>query len=396
MRFLHPPLAFPRPILKLHDMRQVLASLWLLAVCAAALADEKKDAAPTTPSASTPTKTKPAVPPDEAGDKVDGDKSDTDKPAKEVTGKEIYRFMCADCHGDHGQGVAGEHDEPLYGDRSLADLTKIIDETMPFDEPEILSAEESKKVAEHIYETFYTAAARTKNKPARIELSRLTVRQYQQSVADLIGSFREPAKSDDGRGLPGAYYITRNFGRDKKVLDRTDPTDRIRLWRGTLPTPEMPGEEFSIRWQGSLIVEETGDYEFAVKTQNGVRLWVNDDDKALIDGWVSSGAEPREHTATLRLLGGRAYPLRLDVFKYKDKSASIGLRWMPPAEIVGDDSCSGTSRLARPRNTRHRHALPARRQQHRLRARHVGVEGLGQGDDRCRSGDGQLRRISLG
>ena len=84
-----------------------------------------------------------------------------------------------------------------------------------------------------------------------------------------------------------------------------------------------------MQWRGSLIADETGDYEFILKTPNGARLWVNDEDQTLIDAWVASG-EINEHKAALRLIGGRAYPLRLDCFKFKDKTSSISLQWKPP------------------------------------------------------------------
>ncbi len=251
------------------------------------------------------------------------------KPEKKLTGRQIYQSLCASCHGASGEGVAEKHDEPLVGDRSIADLTKIIAETMPEDDPGTCTGEDAERVAAYIYETFYTEEARARNKPPRIELSRLTVRQYQQSIADLIGSFRPRSNIDEGRGLTGDYYNSRNFARDKKILDRVDPQIQFD-YADQGPGEKIGPEEFSIRWQGSLVVEETGDYEFVVKTQNGFRLWVNDVETALIDGWVSSGAEPREQAATIRLLAGRAYPLKLDFFKFKDKSASIALAWRPP------------------------------------------------------------------
>ena len=43
----------------------------------------------------------------------------------------------------------------------------------------------------------------------RIELSRLTVRQYRNSVADLIGSFRNRGRWDEKRGLKGDYQRQR-------------------------------------------------------------------------------------------------------------------------------------------------------------------------------------------
>src|SRR5207244_12673845 len=50
------------------------------------------------------------------------------------------------------------------------------------------------KVAAYIHDAFYSPLGQARNKPARIELSRLTVRQYQNAVADLVGSFRTPGR----------------------------------------------------------------------------------------------------------------------------------------------------------------------------------------------------------
>src|SRR5207245_4866745 len=77
------------------------------------------------------------------------------------------------------------------------------------------------------------------------------------------------------------------------------------------------------------IADETGEYEFIVRTPNGVRLWVNDETEPLIDAWVGSNQD-RQEKAKLRLIGGRVYPLRLNYFTYKEKSAGISLQWKPP------------------------------------------------------------------
>ena len=36
---------------------------------------------------------------------------------------------------------------------------------------------------------------------------------------------------------------------------------------------KIKAEEFAIRWEGSLLAPETGDYELIVDTKNGARLW---------------------------------------------------------------------------------------------------------------------------
>src|SRR5687768_6755146 len=248
------------------------------------------------------------------------------------TGAEIYRADCVRCHGPAGEGVAEKHDEPLNGDRSLESLTRIIQRTMPEDSDTKSTPEEAAKVAAYIYESFYSTEARARLNPPKIEFARLTVPQYLNSVADLIGSFSEQRKITEERGLRAEYYNSRNFSRDRRAIERTEP--RIQFDFGE----ESPGterfrlglDEFSIKWTGAILVDETGDYEFRIKSQNGARLYVNDDKKPLLDAWVSSGPEVREHKETIRLLGGRAYPFRVEFFKFKEKSASIVVEWKPP------------------------------------------------------------------
>jgi hypothetical protein len=92
----------------------------------------------------------------------------------------------------------------------------------------------------------------------------------------------------------------------------------------------MGAEQFSIRWEGSVFAEETGNYEFVLRTENGARLWINNLNLKFIDGWVTSGPNVRDEKKSIFLLGGRAYPLVLEFFKYKDKTSSIELLWKPP------------------------------------------------------------------
>ena len=139
-----------------------------------------------------------------------------------VTGEQIYMQQCATCHGKKGEGVAEKYDEPLYGDRSLKSLTRLIERTMPEDEPEKCVGEDAEKVAAYIYEEFYSPAARARMYPPEIAVSRLTVSQFQNSVADLFASFRGDAKPGDEPGLEGSYYDARNFKHDKKAFDRID------------------------------------------------------------------------------------------------------------------------------------------------------------------------------
>ena len=251
------------------------------------------------------------------------------KPA--LSGELIYTNQCAKCHGDRGQGVADEYDEPLTGDWPIEKLVRVITRTMPEDEPKKCVGDEAQLVARYIFDAFYSPAAQARNNPPRIELARLTNRQFLHSVADLIGSFTGRPEIGQTGGLKASYHNSRNHSRNKHTFERTDANVDFQFGTST-PAPdnkEYKPEEFSMRWTGSVIAEETGDHQFIVTSENGIRLWVNDMTLKLIEGWTSSG-ERRELTGSVRLIGGRAYPLRLDYFKFKSKGASVKLEWHPP------------------------------------------------------------------
>ncbi len=257
-------------------------------------------------------------------------------PQHRSAGEVIYVQQCAACHGKAGEGVADKCDEPLYGDRPLSELLEVIEATMPEEDPSRCVGQEAAQVARYVFETFYSPAARRRNQPPRIDLVHLTARQYQQSVADLLSSFSgRPGRVRTG-GLRGRYFKTRNFRGDEQVIDRLDAHLRYDFGAASPDPEQIDPQEFSIRWEGSLLAPETGDYELIVRSQNGVRLWLNNQKQPRIDGWVSSGNQPRELTCHVRLLAGRPYPLRIDLFKYKEQSASLVVQWKPPHGVRRD------------------------------------------------------------
>jgi hypothetical protein len=245
-------------------------------------------------------------------------------------GREIYSRQCVECHGAQGEGVKGKYDEPLHGDWSMARLARVITRTMPEEDPNECVGEDAEAVARYIYDAFYSREARARHHTPRVEVARLTNRQYLNTVSDLMAHFTgyvAPLPSE--RGLRGTYYDARRFNQEKKIEERLDRGVDFDFGEGSPDPDRIKAEEFAIQWRGSVIAEETGDYEFILRTPNGARLWVNDQSQELIDAWVASG-ESSEHKARLRLIGGRAYPLRLDFFKFKDKTAAISLHWKAP------------------------------------------------------------------
>jgi len=275
------------------------------------------------------------------------------------TGEQIYRQQCASCHGTSGEGTDDHYPRWLVGDRSVTGLARFIAKTMPEDAPGECVGEDAEKVAAFIYEAFYSKAAQARNhfQAPRIELSRLTVRQYRNTVADLIGSFRTPGRWDDERGLKAEYSsrgrrrrdgngggnslnridseIRFAFGTDSPIPEQNALKDVSKRWQ-RIPVLFVPlasfrpfSQEFRANWQGAVFAPETGEYEFLIKTENATRLLVNDKVRPLIDALVKSGNDT-EYRASIYLMGGRAYPLRMELSRSKEKTSSIALEWKLP------------------------------------------------------------------
>jgi len=264
--------------------------------------------------------------------------------AADLTGEAIYKQDCVRCHGPAGGGTKRAA-QPLIGDRSLPQLARLIQETMPENDPGSLSSEDARKVASYVYDGFYSPEAQARIQPPRVDLARLTVAQYRNSVADLIGSFRQSAKPDERRGLRGEYFNSRDFRNDRRVIDRVDPEVRFDFGgdapAGAASKDGINSHQFCIRWEGSVIAPETGAYAFVIRSDHAVRLYINDLNRPLIDALIKSGSDT-EFRQTIFLLAGRSYPLRLEFSKGRQlgvaarqkelppSPASVALSWKPP------------------------------------------------------------------
>jgi cytochrome c553 len=261
-------------------------------------------------------------------------------------GKAIYSKHCASCHGKEGEGVKDKCDDPLQGERSLSSLTRYIDRNMPEGEEHLVVGEDARNVAEYIMGAFYSAEARANKPSPKMAFARLTNRQFRESVADLLGSFTPWIPPGEGTGLQSDYFQSDGMNKKaRKVHSREDAALSFDF-AAAAPVEGIQPDQFSIAWDGSLLAPVTGWYEFRISTPNGARLYLNGiaqdgdgnhrDDSggkrqpAFIDSWVSSGDEVRHVSARIFLLGGRAYPLRMDYFKYKEKRGMVRVDWKRP------------------------------------------------------------------
>jgi hypothetical protein len=274
-------------------------------------------------------------------------------------GAAVYRDACARCHGKQGEGVHEKYKDALVGDWTIEKLTRYVAKNMPDDDPGTVSVKDAEVVSRYIHQAFYSREARARNNPARVELVRLTNRQYVNTIADLLKEFTgKDAALGNEHGLQGSYSSSGRRGAgERKSFERLDPEVNFDFGKGSPFTNTIVGtvtnitraitnaegkitaaktnvmkftNTFSISWRGSVIAQDGGDYEFIIKTPSGARLWVNDEETPLIDASVASG-DMTEHRASVRLIGGRAYPLRLEMNRAaRDKASAVALLWRPP------------------------------------------------------------------
>ena len=262
-----------------------------------------------------------------------------------IPGRGIYLAKCASCHGMNGEGKNDRYPNPLVGDRSVGELTDYISRTMPEDKPGTCTGEEARQVSQYIHDAFYSVTAQARNKPARIDLSRLTVRQYRNAIADLIGHFRPAGRENSTPGLFAYYVNARHFDGVTPAFTRIDPKVDFDF-RDQSPDEEMLDKyEFAIKWDGSIYAPETGEYEFTLHTNQSAQLWINDLRVPLVDSYVKSDNQTEFH-GSMSLIGGRRYVMRLQLSKAKQgvkdrevkkrpsEPTNISLLWKRPGRIT--------------------------------------------------------------
>ncbi|MGM8227691.1 DUF6701 domain-containing protein [Cellvibrio sp. ARAG 10.3] len=126
-------------------------------------------------------------------------------------------------------------------------------------------------------------------------------------------------------GIPGEYFNNINMTGTPAGTRVDGPIDFI--WNQSAPgVTGVNADQFSIRWGGRLRVTTTGNYQFQTRSDDGVRLWVNE--QLLIDQWNDHSAT--DHTSgNVYLVAGQVYPIRMEFYE-RLIDAEIRLRWRVP------------------------------------------------------------------
>ncbi|WP_024460662.1 DUF6701 domain-containing protein [Marinimicrobium sp. LS-A18] len=127
-------------------------------------------------------------------------------------------------------------------------------------------------------------------------------------------------------GLLGRYYDTQDLD---SVRDQPAEATRVDgpiefTWNGNDgPSVLARGNDFSILWSGKLLVTESGNYEFTVVSDDGVRLLL--DGETLIDEWYDHDDQAFDSDQRA-LEAGEVYDLQLEYYENQG-DADIELYW---------------------------------------------------------------------
>lgn len=131
-----------------------------------------------------------------------------------------------------------------------------------------------------------------------------------------------------GTGLAANYFNGTNFeAPGHSTVDATVNFD----WAAGSPHAAVNTNLFSARWTGLIQPEYTGEYTFYITSDNGRRLWIND--QLIIDKWVN---DVGINSGKVTLTAGQKYEIRAEYYE-NSGDASVKLEWesfMQSIEVV--------------------------------------------------------------
>ena len=131
-----------------------------------------------------------------------------------------------------------------------------------------------------------------------------------QDIIPLASSWLRPPAPDQGKpGLRGEYFANQEF-RGTPALTRIDPGVNFD-WGGGAPDPSLPADHFSVRWTGTLVPEESGEFRISIRSDDGSRLYVNGE--LFIDNWGLHAGVTKGRAITLTK--GTPVDIRLEYFE---------------------------------------------------------------------------------
>jgi hypothetical protein len=122
-------------------------------------------------------------------------------------------------------------------------------------------------------------------------------------------------------GLTAQYFGQMNL--TDLVFTRVDAQINFN-WMGGSPSPALNVDDFAIRWTGKITARFTEPYTFVALTDDGERLWIND--QLVIDRFVRKPSIPEDDSPPVMMNAGQPVDIKLEYFE-SGGDASAMLLW---------------------------------------------------------------------
>jgi len=127
-------------------------------------------------------------------------------------------------------------------------------------------------------------------------------------------------------GLSAQYFTQLNL--TNMVFMRTDPNINFN-WGGGSPSPNLPIDNFAVRWRGKITARFSEMYTFFAATDDGERLWVGG--RLLIDHFIRHASVPEDVSPAIGLVAGQPVDIVMEYFE-NGGDASAQLSWQSKSE----------------------------------------------------------------
>ncbi len=117
-------------------------------------------------------------------------------------------------------------------------------------------------------------------------------------------------KNGNEKGLKGTYYANRSWEGEPSLV-RNDESVHF-IWMPEKPVKAIQNDEFSVRWTGQIIPEESGVYRIGLKASSGGKIYFNEE----LQFEFSDDHEPKTRYFDTELTKGVVYDIKIDYFNY--------------------------------------------------------------------------------
>lgn len=117
-------------------------------------------------------------------------------------------------------------------------------------------------------------------------------------------------KNENNKGLKGEYYPNRSWEGEPEFVRNDSLVDFI--WMPEKPLDKIKKDEFSVRWTGQLLPQESGNYRIGLKASSGAKVYFNDK----LQFEFSDDHEPKTRYFDTPLTQGKAYDIKIEYFNY--------------------------------------------------------------------------------